>query len=59
MQTMYEREVCGTCNHNKHDNDGSGIRQRGGYYCGNERSEYYACPTAYSDTCDDWEEKEF
>lgn len=28
------------------------------FCCGNEESDYYSIPTAYDDTCDDWEGKE-
>lgn len=44
-------EVCGTCKWNVYNTDD-------GYCCGNDESEAYGIPTAYDDTCDDWEEKE-
>ena len=55
---MKNKEVCGTCRHNCYDRDGSGMRQRSGFYCGNERSENCGCPTLYGDSCEDWEGKE-
>lgn len=53
-----ERECCGTCRWNRHDNDGNGVRQKGGFYCGNEESMNCGCPTFYDDACDDYEEKD-
>ena len=53
-----EKEVCGTCKHNKYDTDGSGIRNGATFYCGNEDSDNCGVPTFYDDTCDDWEGKE-
>lgn len=55
---MNREEVCGNCRFNKYDFDGSGIRQKGGFYCNNERSENCGCPTAYSDTCNDFEDRD-
>ena len=52
------REICGTCTYNRYDNDGSGVRQSGGFYCGNENSECCGCPTFYDDSCEDWSEKD-
>lgn len=49
------KEVCGNCKYNKWFNDG---HSNSGFCCGNENSEYYAIPTMYDDTCDDWSEKE-
>lgn len=54
----YMREVCGTCKYNKRD---FSKPQNSGYAefcCGNEDSECYGVPTAYDDTCDDYEEKD-
>ena len=55
---MGVKEVCGTCKYNQYSPDGNGIRNKGGFYCGNERSENCGVPTFYDDTCDEWEEKE-
>lgn len=52
------REVCGTCKYNKRDftkPQNSGYAE---FCCGNEDSECYGVPTAYDDTCDDYEEKD-
>lgn len=54
---MGVKEVCGTCKHNQYSTDGNGIRNKGGFYCGNERSENCGVPTFYDDRCDEWEEK--
>lgn len=51
-------ECCGTCKWNKYDPDGSGIRQKGGFYCSNEQSMDCGCPTFYDDGCDEWEDKD-
>lgn len=51
-------ECCGTCKWNKYDPDGSGVRQKGGFYCSNEQSMDCGCPTFYDDGCDDWEDKD-
>ena len=50
-------EICGTCKWNKFDFDGSGVRQKGGFYCANEESVNCGCPIFYDDACDDWEAK--
>ena len=42
----------GDCIYNRRDWDRIDSR----YYCGNEASEYYGCPTAYDDGCEDGEE---
>ena len=51
-------KVCGNCKWNRYDWDGSGVRNQGGFYCGNEESENCGVPTFYDDTCEEWEEKE-
>ncbi len=43
-------EICANCKHNK--------KTQREFYCGNEESEYYGVPTAYDDTCEDWEGKD-
>ncbi len=49
------KEVCGTCKHNRRQRDGHCNAE---FCCNNEDSEYYGVPTEYSDTCEEWEEKE-
>jgi len=45
-------ECCGNCKYHKYgfDDDDS-------WYCDNDNSDYYACETEYSDSCEDFEEK--
>lgn len=45
-------QVCGMCKYNSYD------RQDSSFYCGNEDSWYYGCMTAYSDTCEEYTDKE-
>lgn len=45
-------EVCGTCKYHKYEQESQG------WVCVNSNSEYLADWTEYSDTCDEWEEKE-
>ena len=49
-------EVCGNCKYNKRVFKGrwSGTE----FQCGNEDSVFHGCPTAYDDTCEDYEPKE-
>lgn len=49
------KEVCGTCKHNRRQRDGHCNAE---FCCNNEDSEYCGVPTEYSDTCEEWEEKE-
>lgn len=44
-------KCCGECKYNKYD------RTDQDYYCGNDHSDNYGCNTAYSDCCEDYEEK--
>lgn len=48
------KEICGNCKYNKRTYDGHCNAE---FCCDNEESDYYAVPTAYDDTCDDWEER--
>ena len=48
---------CGTCKYNTPEYEG-GTREVKDFYCDNEESECYGLPTAYDDSCEDWEEKE-
>lgn len=43
-------EVCGTCGYNRYCD--------GDYSCGNKDSEYYGCSISYSDSCDEWEDRD-
>ena len=45
-------ECCGECKYNRYDRDDEC------FYCGNEYSSDYGCITAYTDFCEDYEEKE-
>ena len=49
------KECCGTCKYNRYARNGV---RHSDFYCGNEDSFEYGSPTLYSDTCDDYEEKE-
>ena len=44
---------CGECKYNKRN-----WSQDGYFYCSNVDSDNYGYSTAYSDSCDDYEEKE-
>lgn len=48
-------EVCGECKFNKRSFDGHCNAE---FCCSNEDSEYYGVPTDYSDSCEEFEEKE-
>lgn len=48
-------EVCGTCKYNTRTYDG---HCNSPYCCGNEDGDYYGVPTAYDDTCEEWEKKD-
>ena len=48
---------CRTCKHNTPEYEG-GTREVKDFYYDNEESEYYGLPTAYDDSCEDWEGKE-
>ena len=50
--------VCGNCKYNKRDFSKPQNEGYAEFCCGNADSEYYAVPTMYDDTCDEWEEKE-
>ena len=52
------REVCGTCKYNNRDFSKPQNSGYSDFCCGNEDSECYGVPTAYDDTCDDYEEKD-
>lgn len=47
-----EEKVCGTCVYNIFDHECSE------YVCDNPESEGYGCGTMYSETCDEWKEKD-
>lgn len=46
---MGDRECCGTCEHNCYEG--------GEFYCNNVDSDYYRCPTAYDDNCENYDKK--
>ena len=46
---MVMSECCGTCAFNRYSD--------GEFVCGNSETEAYGCPTAYSDSCEEYEEK--
>jgi hypothetical protein len=48
---MIDDKCCGTCKYHYHKNIGDG------WECVNDRSEYFADWTEYSDSCDEWEER--
>lgn len=48
---MLDDKCCGTCKYHYHKNIGDG------WECVNDRSEYFADWTEYSDSCDEWEER--
>lgn len=48
------KEVCGTCKFNRRDWTNP---KNPDFYCGNEESDNYGYNTAYSDGCEDWEER--
>ena len=48
---MIDEKCCGTCKYHYHKNIGDG------WECVNDRSEYFADWTEYSDSCDEWEER--
>ena len=48
------KQICANCKYNKRTYDGHCNAE---FCCDNENSDYYAVPTSYDDTCDDWEEK--
>lgn len=49
---MIDEKYCGTCKYHYHKNIGDG------WECVNDRSEYFADWTEYSDSCDEWEGRE-
>lgn len=49
---MLDDKCCGTCKYHYHKNIGDG------WECVNDRSEYFADWTEYSDSCDEWEGRE-
>ena len=46
---MDDKEQCGTCRFNSYE--------YGEFSCSNTDSDNYGIPTAYDDSCEDWEEK--
>ena len=48
---MLDDKCCGTCKYHYHKNIGDG------WECVNDKSEYFADWTEYSDSCDEWEER--
>ena len=46
---MLDDKCCGTCKYHYHKNIGDG------WECVNDRGEYFADWTEYSDSCDEWE----
>lgn len=57
------REICGTCKYHKHiashvEPMRDGLKIREGWVCENEYSINAGCYTYYSETCDDWEDKD-
>lgn len=47
--------ICGTCRYNRRDWTNPNNPD---FYCGNEDGDNYGCNTAYTDGCDEWEDKE-
>ena len=47
-------KCCGTCEYHLPGE----VPGKGDWVCNNGESEYYALETEYSDTCDDWYEKD-
>ena len=45
------KEICGNCKYNKITFDGHCNVE---FCCDNEESDYYAIPTEYDDTCENW-----
>lgn len=52
---MSEERICGTCACNVRDWTN---KDNTDFYCKNPDSYCYGCNTAYTDGCEDWEEKE-
>jgi hypothetical protein len=50
IHNSQREDVCGQCRWNRYDDDG--------FYCGCKESDYYGHSTMYSDSCDEWKEKE-
>ena len=51
------KECCGNCKYNAVYIDATGYG-KSTFFCDNEESSEYGSPTAYDDSCDDFEEKE-
>lgn len=49
---MTNEKCCGTCKYHRHEDIDDG------WVCVNDRSEYCADWTEYSDSCEAWEERE-
>lgn len=47
-------QCCGNCEYNCFES----VNGRGRFYCGNEKSDMAGNLTDYSDTCDEWEERQ-
>lgn len=56
MKQVTNYGLCGECKYHRHDNRPN--NECKDWYCGNPRSEYYMDYTDYSDSCEDWEERE-
>lgn len=48
---------CNTCKYNTPEYEGE-TRKPKDFYCGNAESENYGLPTAYDDSCEEYEQKE-
>lgn len=49
------KKICANCKYNICERNSRNDTQ---FYCDNEDGEYFGVPTAYDDSCDDYEEKE-
>lgn len=50
-----EEHICGTCRHNRREWINPKNKD---FYCDNPDSDNYAVNTAYTDGCEEWEEKD-
>jgi len=48
---MAKNKLCGNCEYNEWN------ARDEEFYCANENSDCYGCPTFYDDGCEDWEAK--
>ena len=49
---------CGECKYNEYETNDTEYAIEIRFYCGNEYSDNYGYNTAYSDSCEDYEEKD-